>query len=69
MNGSETIRALRRIKPDIKIIVASGSASGALATEEIEAGTRHFLAKPHTAGTLLKILRNVLDEDVKLPAN
>jgi CheY-like chemotaxis protein len=62
MDGPATIRALRTINPPVKIIVASGSASGGNLAKEPEAGTKYFLAKPYTAGTLLKTLRKLLDD-------
>jgi CheY-like chemotaxis protein len=67
MDGPATIRALRKINPIVKIIVASGSASGKSVATGPDAGTKYFLAKPYTAGTLLKTLRTILDEAVECP--
>ena len=70
MDGAATIRALREINSDVKIIVASGSSSSVELADEPDLGIRHFLAKPYTAGTLLKTLRALLDDsgtDPKLP--
>jgi len=67
MDGPATIRALRDLDPAVKIIVASGSASIGTVSQTPDVGVRHFLAKPYTAGTLLKMLRTVLDEDVVWP--
>jgi CheY-like chemotaxis protein len=62
MDGPATIRALMRLNPTVKIVVASGlNANGGLAKVS-GAGVRHFLTKPYTAGTLLKIIRTILDE-------
>ena len=63
MDGPATIHALLRINPAIKIVAASGlNANGGVAKAS-GAGIKHFLAKPYTAGTLLKIIRTILDED------
>jgi CheY-like chemotaxis protein len=62
MDGQATIRALQRINPAVKIVAASGlNANGAIAKAP-DAGVKHFLLKPYTAGTLLKALRTILDE-------
>jgi CheY-like chemotaxis protein len=63
MDGPATIRALKKIDPAVKIIVASGSATSRSVTKDSECEVRHFLNKPYTATTLLKTLRMVLDED------
>jgi PAS domain S-box-containing protein len=59
MNGLETIAALRKIRPDIKIIIASGS------EKEIEEAknliiTNAFIAKPFTNDALIEIVHEVL---------
>jgi PAS domain S-box-containing protein len=61
MDGPATIHALKSINPAIKIIAASGlSANGNTVKPQSEGGP-HFLLKPYTSGTLLKVLRTVLD--------
>jgi PAS domain S-box-containing protein len=59
MDGAATIQALRRINPAVKILAMSG-----VPKENRNEGerslVRHFLAKPFTATTLLKSLREVL---------
>jgi PAS domain S-box-containing protein len=63
MDGPAMIHALMRINPAIKIIATSGlNANGAL-TKVSEIRIKHFLTKPYTAGTLLKTLRAILEED------
>jgi PAS domain S-box-containing protein len=52
------------INPKIKIMVASGVEKGA-GGRTGETGNRHHLLKPYTAGTLLKSLRNLLDQPFK----
>jgi CheY-like chemotaxis protein len=62
LDGPATIHALMRINPAIKIIAASGLDSNGGVAEASGAGIKHFLAKPYTAGTLLKTVRAILDE-------
>lgn len=61
MDGGATIRALIRLKPDVKIIAASGLATKGQEAEAASSGSvRKFLPKPYTAGTILRALRDVL---------
>ena len=60
MDGVATIRALRKMSPDIKIISASGLADSAKTAEAVRAGVQSFLPKPYTAEQLLKRLAEVL---------
>ena len=61
MDGPATIRALIRIKPQVRIIAATGLRTEGSEAKATENGIRYFLAKPYTAATLLKTLRMVLD--------
>jgi PAS domain S-box-containing protein len=63
MDGLATIQALKRINPEIKIIAASGLTSDSRVAKATFAMVKHFLMKPYTAGSLLKTLRSVLDEN------
>jgi CheY-like chemotaxis protein len=62
MDGTATIRALKRVNPSIKIIATSGLHANAGVTTASGGGVKHFLTKPYTAATLLKTLRAILDE-------
>jgi two-component system, cell cycle sensor histidine kinase and response regulator CckA len=59
MDGPATIRALRAMRPDVRIIAASG-----LHGREVvaSAGVPIFLSKPYSAETLLTALRRVLSD-------
>jgi len=57
MDGPALIDALRKIKPDIRVIVVSGAPPGA----REPAGIKAFLKKPYTTSTLLKSIRSALD--------
>jgi PAS domain S-box-containing protein len=63
MDGPATIRALKRLNPQVKIIAASGLTSNGKSAEAASAGVNAFLAKPYTAERLLTTLDNVLRVD------
>jgi PAS domain S-box-containing protein len=57
MDGPATIQMLRKINPAVRIIAASGlSANSQIGS----LGVKHFLPKPYTAETLLKVLQETL---------
>ncbi|MBX3290898.1 MAG: PAS domain S-box protein [Acidobacteria bacterium] len=56
MDGATTIRSLRKLAPDLPIIVASGLPSAELVSLNVNA----FLSKPYTAEKLLTVLADVL---------
>jgi CheY-like chemotaxis protein len=62
MDGLATIRALKRLNPQLKIIAASGLHANEDVTTAAGVGISHFLTKPYTADLLLKTLRTTLDE-------
>ncbi len=57
MDGISTIKALQRINPDVKIISITGLATSSRENELINLGVKKILAKPYSAGTLLKAIR------------
>ena len=59
MDGAATIRELTRIDPGVKIIAASGLSAKGVESAAGE-GVRHFLAKPFSAETMLKMLSELL---------
>jgi PAS domain S-box-containing protein len=63
MDGPATIRALRKIDPGVKIIGASGLVGNGQANEVAGLNVNAFLAKPYTAETLLRTLRDVLETE------
>ena len=60
MDGPATIQALRQIRPDVRIIAASGISQNGQVARAAGAGVRHFLPKPYTADVLLHKLAEVL---------
>ena len=64
MDGPSMIPVLLRIRPEVRIIAASGLSANAMVIRAANAGVRHFLPKPYTAETLLKKLHEVLAEQI-----
>ncbi len=62
MDGAAVIRALTKINPAIKIIAASGLKANGEVAKVSGTAVKHFLTKPYTAGTLLKVMRTTLDD-------
>jgi len=62
MDGIATIRALRQMSPDIKIVTMSGAASKTKAVEAQNLGVGVSLAKPFSAAPLLEALHRVLHQ-------
>ncbi|MGE5657694.1 MAG: response regulator [Actinomycetota bacterium] len=60
MDGPITIRALRKINPQLKIMLSSGSLASIQMSEENSLGIQAVLQKPYTAPILLKTLYRVL---------
>jgi two-component system, cell cycle sensor histidine kinase and response regulator CckA len=60
MDGAATIRALRKIKPEVKIIAISGVAAQSHESQACLTQVQAFLSKPFTAEQLLITLKKVL---------
>ena len=60
MDGTAAILVLQKIKPDVKIIAASGLAARAQFKTPSESNVQAFLTKPYTAEMLLKALAAAL---------
>lgn len=61
MDGVATIRALRKMNPDVRVISTSGLGDNAKAAEAAKAGVQRFLPKPYTTEQLLRALAEVID--------
>ncbi|MCC5606176.1 response regulator [Nostoc sp. CHAB 5834] len=59
MDGITTIRTLRKINPDIKIIAVSGLTSQDKVNTAYGMGIKAFLSKPYTASQLLQTISTV----------
>lgn len=60
MDGPATVRVLKRLNPQVRVIGASGINTTAMAGQAAEAGMELLLAKPYTAETLLQALKQIL---------
>ena len=65
MDGPAAIRALMRIRPEVKIIGASGLTSKGVLERANLPGVKHFIAKPYSASALLKIVQSCLSNGAK----
>ena len=68
MDGAATIQVLRRINPVVRIIAASGIDSWDNVAKATRAGATHFLPKPYTTETLLKLVRTAIEEPIPVIA-
>jgi CheY-like chemotaxis protein len=60
MDGNATIRVLLKIRPDARIIAASGLNEPQVIAKAVSSGVKHFLTKPYTAEDLLHRIREAL---------
>jgi len=60
MDGAATIRALRKINPELKVIGSSGLTSNGKETELTKLGVNGFLIKPYSAERLLKSIAELI---------
>ena len=61
LGGHSTFYKLRKIKPDIKILLSSGYVSEVEIEDLLEQGANGFLHKPHQIRELASELRRILD--------
>ncbi len=60
MDGPATIQVLRKLNPRLPIVAASGLPSSDHMAKYASLGLQHFLPKPYTAETMLKVLSQIL---------
>ena len=60
--GSETFDQLKKINPDVKVLLSSGYSINGLATEILERGCNGFIQKPFNMKSLSQKLREILDK-------
>lgn len=63
MDGQATARALRKISPEMKLIIASGFNEVSKITDDTGIHTDFILSKPYTSETLLKTLHKVINSN------
>jgi DNA-binding response OmpR family regulator len=59
-NGLEMFRMMRLSKPDVRVILASGSSEPEVKAQVLEEGVMSFVQKPYTPDDLVKAIRAVL---------
>ena len=62
VDGHATILVLKKINPQVRIVAVSGATRADSVARAALAGVKHYLAKPYSAGTLLTVLRDVLQK-------
>ena len=63
MDGLECIRALRKIKADVHILVVSALADKATAIQALKEGAQGFLCKPFSESDLTEAMDELLGDD------
>jgi len=63
MGGKECLKELRKIDPQLKVLIASGLLDAGSVQESIKMGAQGFVSKPFRFKELLQQVRNVLDSD------
>jgi DNA-binding NarL/FixJ family response regulator len=64
MDGLTSIKILKEINSQVKIITISGVSTDQEINEVLDSGVNGFLRKPYTFSQLLNIVRDVLSESV-----
>ena len=62
MGGHEALVELRKIRPDIRVILCSGYSETDLGIQASELNYTGFLQKPYEHEELLRTIRNMLTE-------
>ena len=63
MNGWEAYKEIEKSRPDIKVIFSSGYMDNSIVRDNIMEIGMHFINKPYRPPALLKMMREVLDEE------
>jgi PAS domain S-box-containing protein len=62
MSGKETLVRLKKIDPDIRIIISTGYSNRAIDVAQLENSIDAFLQKPYQVEELSKVMRQVLNQ-------
>lgn len=63
MDGHEALERMQRIQPDVKVLVSSGYNESAALEAFKHQGVAGFVQKPYRAGTLVKAIRGVMEQN------
>ncbi len=61
MGGTECLKELLKIDPNVRVLVASGYSADTSVQDTIQMGAKGFVAKPFRVKELLRHVRNALD--------
>ena len=63
MDGADTYEKLRKINPDVKVILSTGYGINGKAREMLNRGCNAFIQKPFSINQLSEKIREVLDKN------
>jgi len=66
LDGTAAVQVLRKMNPNLRIIVSSGLSTEAQVATAKALGVKHFLPKPYSAEKLLRILRALLSGEPQI---
>jgi len=61
MNGLETLKEIKKVAPDVKVIIATGYKSVEVAKEVIKHGALSYILKPFESEQVLSTLKRALN--------
>jgi two-component system, cell cycle sensor histidine kinase and response regulator CckA len=61
LHGTEVLREVRRLRPDMPVILSSGFVEAPLALPDVAGPPPLFLPKPYRAAELVECLRRVVE--------
>jgi DNA-binding NarL/FixJ family response regulator len=62
MNGGNAYDILKKINPNIRVLLSSGYSIDGQASEILERGCDGFIQKPFSMSQLSEAIRNILDQ-------
>jgi len=63
IGGRQCFEELKKIQPEVKVLISSGYSATATTTGTMESGAKGFLSKPYEINQMLQVIRQVLDEE------
>ncbi len=67
MGGAETFNSLKKIDPDVKVLLCSGYSEGVQAAEMLMRGCAGFIQKPFNLAELSRKIRQVIEQPANIP--
>ena len=61
IGGREVFEALRRLDPDVRVLLSSGYSSNNQVAHMLDQGCKGFIQKPYDAGRMARKIREILD--------